>query len=118
MCLRLTLVAAFCLAFPLSASAHLRTENACPKGPPLTRQVCLCAEGRSSGTFQHRKCCASRGSAHSYDPNAELDALGRANDPSEASGGQHEQKTRSPELRPMYRGHRLPGLSEDLWPAS
>ena len=42
MCLRLALVAAFCLAFPLSASAHLRTANVCPKGPPLTRKVCLC----------------------------------------------------------------------------
>ena len=39
---RLALMAAFCLALPLSASAHLRTEPVCPKGPPLTRQVCLC----------------------------------------------------------------------------
>jgi hypothetical protein len=40
--LKLALVAALCLAFPLSASANLRTENICQSGPPLTQQVCLC----------------------------------------------------------------------------
>jgi hypothetical protein len=54
--LKLALVAAFCLAFPLSASANLRTVNICQlpvhaqlrtvnicqTGPPLTQQVCLC----------------------------------------------------------------------------
>jgi hypothetical protein len=75
--LKLALVAAFCLAFPLSASANLRTENICQLvlHPPAIKQHAHICEPKSSVNqvlHLHSRCAYAK-----YDAEGRLSGTSR-----------------------------------------